>query len=108
MCNLMGGITDQASADATAVVQQQTFSVQQTQSSSLANFALGFGAGLLAVFTVYPALNIMLSVQFIDVLAQFIMFIFDIIIGVIIVQDINQALGGPRSLTFGVGRMRLT
>lgn len=106
MCNLMGGIADQASADATAVVQQ-SFPAQQSPINPVVNFGLGFAAGVLAVFTVYPALNMMLSIQFIDVLAQFIMFAFDIIIGIIIVQDVNQALGGPRSLAFGVGRMRL-
>ncbi len=75
---------------------------------------VGSGSGFLAgsagtlgsLNSMFPILNYIVSAQFIAVLVQFVLFILDIIIGVVITNDIISALGGFRP-QMGIGRIRL-
>ncbi len=65
----------------------------------------GFGYGMASYADIYPAFNIILSQAFLVAILQFILFILDLIIGIVIVQHIASLLGG--SLRLGIGRMKL-
>ena len=65
------------------------------------SMATGFSAGFASFGSIYPAMNIITSKEFIDVLLQFILFIFDLVIVVVITQSIAKALGGELNLSFG-------
>ncbi len=67
---------------------------------------VGFVEGLLSFVSIYPALNAVLSYGFINLALQFILFVFDLMIGVVITQDIGKVMGGK--VSFGVGRLKLT
>ncbi len=71
-----------------------------------AGFFAGIGDTLFSMDSIYPMLNYLFSLQFVDVLLQFILFIFDILIGVIITNDIISVLGGFRP-QLGIGRIKL-
>ncbi len=66
---------------------------------------LGTAAGLLSFSSIYPSFNLVLSPAFINLVVQFILFVIDLIIGVVIVQNIASVLGG--TVSFGVGRLKL-
>ena len=61
----------------------------------------GFTAGFDSFSSIYPAMNIITSKIFIDVLLQFVLFIFDLVIVVVITQSIARTLGGELNLSFG-------
>ncbi|MGC8537382.1 MAG: hypothetical protein ACP5MZ_00130 [Candidatus Micrarchaeia archaeon] len=65
----------------------------------------GFANGMASYVDIYPAFNTILSQSFLVAILQFILFILDLIIGVVIVQHIASLLGG--SLKLGVGKMKL-
>jgi hypothetical protein len=65
----------------------------------------GFYEGIDSINTIYPAFNTVLSQSFINLALQFILFIFDLIAGVVITQDIAKVMGGK--VSFGVGRLKL-
>ncbi len=65
------------------------------------NMATGFTAGFDSFGSIYPAMNIITSKAFIDVLLQFVLFIFDLVIVVVITQSIARTLGGELNLSFG-------
>ena len=73
--------------------------------STLGNVGVGFSFGMASYVDIYPAFNLILSQSFLVTILQFILFILDLIIGVVIVQHIASLLGG--SLRLGVGRMKL-
>lgn len=101
ICNIVEG----ASAD--VIMGYANYLPGVSTPDAITSFMTGFGAGLLGLGTVYPALNIIFSVEMVDVVAQFVMFIFDIVISIVIVEDISRALGGPSRLMFGLGRLKL-
>ncbi len=106
MCGLVHEVQDKTLVYQTGFLPSQ-YNVGSSVIDATGSFVIGFGAGLLAPFSVYPILNNVLSMPFLDLVAQFIMFVFDIVIGIIIVSDISRVLGGPASLTFGIGRLKL-
>lgn len=69
-------------------------------------FYAGISDSLLSMDSMYPILNFILSPQFIDILLQFLLFIFDIIIGITITNDIISALGGFKP-QLGIGKIKL-
>lgn len=76
--------------------------------STLTDFAYigwGLGNGLLSILSIYPAFNMLLSQAFMNLILQFILFVFDLIIGYVVVQNIASILGGK--VSFGIGRLTL-
>ncbi len=73
--------------------------------TDFAYIAWGLGNGLLSISSIYPAFNMLLSQAFMNMILQFILFVFDLIIGYVIVQNIASILGGKVSL--GIGRLTL-
>ena len=73
--------------------------------TDFAYIAWGLGNGLLSISSIYPAFNMLLSQAFMNMILQFILFVFDLIIGYVIVQNIASILGGKVSL--GIGRLKL-
>ncbi|MCL5007365.1 MAG: hypothetical protein M1164_01645 [Candidatus Marsarchaeota archaeon] len=65
------------------------------------DMATGFTAGFDSFGSIYPAMNIITSKMFIDVLLQFVLFIFDLVIVVVITQSIAKTLGGELNISFG-------
>ncbi|MEM0107080.1 MAG: hypothetical protein QXS03_02525, partial [Candidatus Micrarchaeaceae archaeon] len=65
----------------------------------------GVTAASNSLWCIYPVLNFITSPIYTNLILQFILFIFDLIIAIVIAQDIARAFGG--SLRFGIGRLRL-
>ncbi len=65
----------------------------------------GTNAASNSMWCIYPVLNFITSPVYINLILQFVLFVLDLIIAVVIAQDIARVLGG--SLRFGVGRLRL-
>jgi hypothetical protein len=82
------------------------YSAGSSSAGALGPIGVGFAAGILSFASIYPAFNLVLSQGFINIALQFVLFIFDLIIGVVITQDIGKILGGK--VSFGVGRLKLT
>ncbi|MEM0149495.1 MAG: hypothetical protein QXW10_01205 [Candidatus Micrarchaeaceae archaeon] len=73
--------------------------------SATKNVTLGFGNGIASFIDIYPAFNTILSQPFLELVLQLVLFILDLIIGIVIVQHIASLLGG--SLRLGIGKMKL-
>ncbi len=76
--------------------------------SSLANpnVMAGAQAGTNSLACIYPAFNFITSPVYFNLVVQYILFVLDLVLAIVISQNIARVLGGR--LTLGVGRLKLT
>ncbi len=66
----------------------------------------GSNAGTNSLICIYPAFNFITSPVYFNLIVQYILFILDLVIAIVISQNIAKVLGG--SLRLGIGRLKLT